>query len=78
MKWNLNYIQKNAKPSFTFNEEITLSGAISLKLGERYLQGDLLYNTNACQVTYGTNINEITTINRFTIRGDNYGEERCQ
>ena len=22
MKWNLNYIQKNAKPSFTFNENI--------------------------------------------------------
>lgn len=32
MKWNLNYIQKNAKPSFLFNEEISFEEELIKKL----------------------------------------------
>ena len=32
MKWNLNYIQKNAKPSFNFEEKVTYDRALITKL----------------------------------------------
>ena len=36
MKWNLTYIQKNAKPSFNFEEEISFEDALVKKLNGVY------------------------------------------
>ena len=36
MKWDLNYIRKNAKPSFTFNEDIVLDKEMLKKLNGVY------------------------------------------
>ena len=36
MKWNLNYIQKNAKPSFNFNEHISFDEELIKKINGLY------------------------------------------
>ena len=60
MKWNLAYIQKNAKPSFNFEEEISFEEALVKKLNGVYalskvkVSGKLKYidSIEQCMIEY--------------------------
>ena len=68
MKWNLNYIQKNAKPSFNFEEKVTYDRALIDKLNrvddilEVTVKGNLKYIESIGQCIIKYNVSGIMKV----------------